>query len=150
MSTIKNVRYLLFIFVLIFNLFVFEPVILGDNSLSKMLTLFLHKPFSLICHQQHDKLITINNASTLVCARCAGIYLGGLLGNIYLFFRRSNYTRMKLFVLASLPMLLDVVFYSIGLYNYSKIIAFSTGLIFGFFMMLVMFNGIENFLSENK
>jgi len=49
-------------------------------------------------------------------------------------------------ILFSLPMLADVIFYSIGLYQYNKIIAAITGILFGSAVFLYILDAIENSL----
>jgi len=49
-------------------------------------------------------------------------------------------------ILFSLPMLADVIFYSIGLYQYNKIIAVITGILFGSAVFLYILDAIENSL----
>jgi uncharacterized membrane protein len=49
-------------------------------------------------------------------------------------------------ILFSLPMLADVIFYSIGLYQYNKIIAAITGILFGSAVFLYILGAIENSL----
>jgi len=49
-----------------------------------------------------------------------------------------------------IPMAADVLFYSSGLYFYSKWIAFATGLILGSVSILYIFAGIEDYFIELK
>ena len=106
--------------------------------------------YSTVCHQQPAKLILYNNSHTLVCARCSGIYLGGLLSSfILIFIKIKKIKNGKIIILSALPMLIDVVFYSIGLYSYSKIVALITGFLFGSVGIIYIYNGFQ-ILLENK
>jgi hypothetical protein len=46
-------------------------------------------------------------------------------------------------------MLADVIFYSIGLYHYNKILAAATGFLFGSAVFLYILNAIENSFIKN-
>lgn len=96
--------------------------------------------YSRVCHQQPYKLITLGSNHTLVCARCAGIYVGALLAGLFsLVLPKLKPFKFTLFLLFSIPMLLDVILYNLNVYDYSKNIAFISGLFFGcagFFVIL--------------
>ena len=105
--------------------------------------------YSSVCHQINYKCIEINGINFLVCARCSGIYFGALLSSaILLFFSGSNTLDVKYIVIASIPMFIDVVLYSTGIYSYSKFTALSTGLIFGFVSGSFIIFSIENLLLK--
>lgn len=93
---------------------------------------FAKHSYGIVCHQQDLKLIGEGTFHSLVCSRCAGIYLGLLTTSfITIFFRIGIIRNNKILFIAVLPMILDVILYSIGLYNYSKTIAFLTGWLLG-------------------
>ena len=103
-----------------------------------------------MCHQQTEKLLSFSGNHTLVCARCSGIYLGGLLSAlllIFITFKKVN--NGKLIILAALPMLVDVLLYSVGIYVYSKIIALFTGVLFGSVGIVYIYNGFQILLEKN-
>jgi uncharacterized membrane protein len=111
---------------------------------------FLHGIYSNVCHQQSSKLIEYADYHTLVCARCTGIYLGGFISSFALLFVKSiKITDSKIILLAALPMLIDVLLYSSGLYAYSKTIAFITGILFGSVGIVYIYLGLQNFLDKN-
>ena len=89
--------------------------------------------FSTVCHQESYKLIQFDGHHSLVCARCAGIYIGALaisLVNLGFTLRIKNLE--KIFLISGFLVFSDVVCYSMGIYSYSRLIAFSVGLIIRF------------------
>jgi uncharacterized membrane protein len=120
---------------------------------SKMIVLYpLVKQFySTVCHQIAYKSIEINGFNFLVCARCSGIYFGGLLSSIiFLFFSVPYSFKISYIFIAAIPMAADVILYSIGIYSYSKIIALATGFLFGFFVVSFILISLENFFIKRK
>jgi uncharacterized membrane protein len=106
--------------------------------------------YSSVCHQIGYKTIQLNGINFLVCARCSGIYFGGLIASIiFLFSSKSRSLKINYLFIAAIPMLVDVILYSTGVYEYSKIIALSSGLLFGFVSISILFIIIENYLLEN-
>ena len=120
---------------------------------SPMLILYplLKQFYSSVCHQIGYKTIQFNGINFLVCARCSGIYFGGLIASIlFLFPPKSHSLKIKYLFIAAVPMLVDVGLYSTGIYEYSKIIALSSGLLFGFVAVSILLIIIENnLLKEN-
>lgn len=93
---------------------------------------FVNHLYSLVCHQNPAKLITIYDGHTLVCARCTGIYSGVfLISLISLFTTKINIESRKLFYISLIVLLLDVLMTTFKIYEYSKLVAFSTGIFFG-------------------
>ncbi len=112
---------------------------------------FLEKTYSTVCHQQPEKLITLNGHKTLVCARCTGIYLGALLSSFgLLFLKLKNILNIKFLIIASIPLLGDVILYSTGIYSYSKTIALITGLLLGSIGFLYIHEGIMDLFEEKN
>lgn len=58
--------------------------------------------------------------------------------------------KTKLLVLLSLPLLADVLFTTIKLYNYNKLLSAITGLLFGSIVFLYILSAIENLLLQKK
>lgn len=107
--------------------------------------------YSSVCHQAAYKSIEMNGMNFLVCARCTGIYFGGLFSSILLlFFYKSYSLKVNHLFIAAVPMILDVIFYSSGIYRYSKITALSTGFLFGFVLVSFILSSIENFLLKRN
>ncbi|KUO59124.1 hypothetical protein APF79_10915 [bacterium BRH_c32] len=93
--------------------------------------------YSLVCHQNPEKLITIYSGHTLVCARCTGIYSGVLLMSlISLIEPKINIESRKLFYISVIILLFDVLMTTFKIYDYSKLVAFTTGIFFGGVMFL--------------
>jgi len=130
----------------------FYPGILQQINNDSILALpFLSKIYSGVCHQQEIKLLEVSGIQSLVCSRCAGIYSGVLLASFLLLFIKVNENSgIKFLLLSSIPLILDVVFYNLGLYNYSKTLAFSSGIFFGSAGFYYFYTGLEKLFSEQK
>jgi len=125
-----------------------QPILFTQND---SLTNYLFKRiYSPVCHQENSKCINIANDSMLVCARCVGIYFGALIAGIATLLFKFPYPKLKYLLIALLPLFFDVIFSSIGIYSYSKILACGTGLIFGFIVFLFLLDEIENFFTHKS
>ncbi len=104
--------------------------------------------YSTVCHQNPAKTITCHSHSLLVCARCTGIYLGAFLASIpaFIFVKKRISLSINFLFFFSLPMLLDVIFLTLGVYSYSFYTAFFTGLLFGSTVFIYILASIENSL----
>ena len=145
----KFLRIILLIFLLVWITGIISPC-LNINSLHSIYP-FQKMLYSNVCHQDVNKSFACNNIPFLVCARCTGIYFGAiisaaviLLSNIKLKFKT------KYLYLLSIPMLLDVLFYSTGIYPYNKFIASSTGFLFGSTIFLYILSAFEYLLFINQ
>ena len=97
------------------------------------------------CHQNESKLISFNGFSFLVCARCSGIYTGGLLSSVLLLLSlNKKEIPLKIFSIAAIVLLTDVILNNFLLNSYNKISAFITGLFFGSVCFLVIINLMED------
>lgn len=111
-----------------------------------ILEFFLKKSYHNVCHQQQEKLFELFAIKLFVCWRCAGIYLGAFAAAfLNLLISREIQISNYLFIASSIPMIVDVILYSSGVYYYNNWIAFSTGVIFA----IIMFNYISA-AFENK
>jgi uncharacterized membrane protein len=107
--------------------------------------------YSNVCHQDVNKSFACNGIPFLVCARCTGIYFGALMSAVVILI--SNFKlrfKTKYLYLLSIPILLDVLFYSIGIYPYNKFIASSTGFLFGSSIFLYILSALEYLLFINQ
>jgi uncharacterized membrane protein len=86
----------------------------------------------------------------LVCARCSGIYLGALITGLISLFKKSNEINLSRIIIISLPMILDVFFSAIGIYNYSQTLAFITGLVFGSMIYMIVISELENLIINRN
>ena len=113
------------------------------------INLFAEQAYSLVCHQDSDKLLLSGGYSSKVCARCTGIYSGAVLSIALLFFiKRRESINIKYLLLASLPILLDILLYNLNIYAYSKLIAFGSGILFGSAGFFYIASGIDKFIYE--
>jgi uncharacterized membrane protein len=104
-----------------------------------------------VCHQQEMKLLELFGFNSMVCSRCAGIYIGVLISSFLLLFVKVNENiDIKFLLLSAVPLTLDVIFYNLELYNYSKPIAFSTGLFLGSAGFYYFYVGLEKLFSDKK
>lgn len=94
-------------------------------------------------------MIEINNSSSLVCARCSGIYAGAFLGSIISFFFSIRIKNRHLSGAIAL-MLIDVLLVTIGVYEYQKTIAFFTGIILGCIAFLYLYEALVSLFVELK
>lgn len=105
--------------------------------------------YSLVCHQDPAKLINLSCGNSFVCARCLGIYTGLLINSFLHIFHEIKLKKDFLLVLfATVPMFVDVVSVAAGIYEYSKTLAFITGLLFGSILFLYLYNGLQNLIIE--
>ncbi|MBZ0200688.1 MAG: DUF2085 domain-containing protein [Ignavibacteriaceae bacterium] len=104
--------------------------------------------YSTVCHQNPAKTISYHSHSMFVCTRCTGIYIGAFLASVpaFIFVRKKISLTINILLIMSVPMLLDVIFLTIGLYQYSFYIAFFTGLLFGSTLFIYILASIENSL----
>ena len=141
----------LFLIVLVWCLGIFVDWFVQYNENLVFTIPFLKKSYSLVCHQETNKLISEGNFHTMVCARCTGIYLGALVSSLTLFFiSLPGKLNIKYLLLSAIPMIMDIIFYTTGLYQYSKIIALATGFLSGSVGFLYFYYGLENLINELK
>jgi len=108
---------------------------------------FLKQTYSTVCHQNESKTFHCGQSAFFVCARCTGIYAGAVISSfIILILKIKLQFKYKYLLLLSIPMLSDVILYSIGLYNYSKIVSSISGLLFGSSVFLYILTAIEKSL----
>lgn len=107
--------------------------------------------YSAVCHQQMHKTIFFNEIPLMVCARCSGIYTGGLVAAfILLFMKKDVHPSIRYLFIAALPILIDILLYSSGIYIYNKIISFSSGFLFGSVVLFYIYKGVIDFFVEQK
>lgn len=110
---------------------------------------FVSKCYSIVCHQQSEKLISICGIPGNVCGRCFGIYSGfWAVSFFYLFRSEAIFPNIRALFLFSAPMVIDVLLTSLGIYIYSKITAFFTGCLFGSIVFVYFYGGLQNLFSD--
>jgi len=110
----------------------------------------IYLAFSCICHQIPERSFALFNYPLPVCHRCAGLYLGMLLGS---FFRmnalhRSARSRRICIAGTMAAMLLDAAAPAAGLWAGAPAGRFATGLLFGIVIASVLVRGLAEFLRE--
>ncbi|MGD8306100.1 MAG: DUF2085 domain-containing protein [Ignavibacteria bacterium] len=150
---IKSVRILFFSLLFIWCLGFSFPVLTPSFEGKTLIKPIIAHSYSLVCNQSHTANIFSENSHLLVCARCAGIYIGALIAITLLLMSslRINLKIKSLFALSA-PLVIDALSVRIGLYPYSKIVAMITGVLFGGAMLLYILNTIENsiLMQNNK
>lgn len=111
---------------------------------------FLKYNYSIVCHTQHEKLLDIGLFKTLTCSRCTGIYLGGFISSLILLFGFKKNISTKTLLLFSIPMLIDVILYSLEIYLYSKYLALLTGLLLGSVGFIYIHNSIIELFDKSR
>lgn len=112
---------------------------------------FLEHSYSLVCHQQENKLVADSFYHSLVCSRCVGIYIGLLFSSICcLVITIKKDLPKKVILFAVSPMLADVILSSSGFYNYSKYFAFITGFLLGSVGFLYFYSALIKLIEELK
>ena len=107
--------------------------------------------YSKVCHQAIIKSFVCNDIPLLVCARCTGIYFGSAFTSVvFLFFYKPIILKTKYLLIFSTPILLDVIFISLKVYPYNKIISSGTGFLFGSVVFIYILSGIENLIFTKK
>jgi uncharacterized membrane protein len=130
---------------------IFYPALLPGNSSGLLPGIFPDKIYSLVCHRESVKSIFISGKKLEVCARCTGIYTGALFFSfVALAFPRLRPASKRWLLLSMVPMGLDVFLYSVGIYDYSKWISLSTGIILGSVSIIYIFMSIEDYILELK
>jgi len=146
-----SLKYRILIFVLILAWFAgifIESITCFIPDLMITIPIFI-KGYSLTCHQNPQKIFQIYCGDSLLCARCIGIYFGLLIISFNnLFSAIKKFPTLKVLLYFSLPMLLDVFFTTIRIYKYSKISAFSSGLLFGSVLFFYFYKGLITLQNE--
>ncbi len=146
-----SIRLFLFILLFIWVVGNFSEIIAGYFPSFSILQFITTKAFSMVCHQNPLKLICIDENCTQLCARCSGIYIGAFfLSTITLFVREVSSPNLRLLAAAIIIIILDIICYNAGLYNYSHWVAALTGVFLGSIAFLYIRNGIEKLLFELK
>lgn len=113
-------------------------------QLTPILNLFYRN----VCHQNLSKTIYTGNFHFLVCSRCTGIYLGLLASSFIIWFKQADNIPLKYLIISTIPIIIDILFLSFGIYNYSKPLALLTGFVFGSTGFFYIWDGIEKLLNE--
>lgn len=110
----------------------------------------VYKFFSRICHQYDSRSLHLFGQKLTVCARCTGIYFG-FLGAVILFgfFSLKKILRTTtVFLIAIVPMLLDIFLDLVKIHSSNLTTRFATGLIFGIMAAQILIPIITEAVSE--
>jgi uncharacterized membrane protein len=130
------------------------PFVAHIESPSQDLSRIAYRCFSPICHQYEARSLTIFGHKLAVCARCSGIYFGALIGVLlYPLVRFSKHWSLRmLWIIAGLPMLIDVVLDMVGVHASSIGTRLATGSFFGIasagILLPIAIEAVRNILSH--
>jgi uncharacterized membrane protein len=141
----KTANYLFFFLLLFWSVGFLFPVLSPSFTGKSIINQLLNYNYSIVCHQSESSGINFRDIYLLVCARCAGIYLGALFSAIIMLF---NFLKLSLnltpLLMLSAPLVIDAFAVRLNIYVYSKTIAFLTGLLFGAIVLIYILETIEN------
>jgi len=124
------------------------PII--TNIKNPLISYVINKVYSTVCHQENIKCISYLGHRMFVCARCAGIYSGAFIVAIVELRFIFPELPLKLLFVSVTPLLIDVALTTTRTYEYSKILAFLTGIISGFVIYLFVIKELENFVINKQ
>ena len=108
----------------------------------------LENNYSIVCHTNAEKIICIDFACTLTCARCTGIYFGALILSILFVLGIRIKVSLKYLILSSIPIFVDITLYSLGIYEYSIFIGLTTGILLGSVGFIYIRNVLFDYLNK--
>lgn len=128
----KKSLILFFIFINFWCFGIISPLIFHNDSTFIIIKPFVNQVYSTVCHQVHEKTISVDGENIFVCSRCAGIYFGLLIISYFLLLfsvklKHSFYPVIISFII----LLIDVSSAALGIYSYSKPVALLTGFLLG-------------------
>ena len=144
----KAIKYLLFFLLLFWSSGFLFPLLSPSFTGKPIVNQLLNYNYSIVCHQSESSQINFGSTHLLVCARCAGIYLGALFIAIMMLFNflKLNFSLMPLLIFSA-PLIIDVFAVRLNIYAYSKMIAFITGLMLGAIVLIYILETIEKSLN---
>jgi len=149
-SSKKKIEIFLFVSILLWCIGILWEIVVQQFPQLLITLPFLKYNYTIVCHQETQKLFHIGNFNTLVCSRCTGIYFGSLLSAGLILLGVLKEVSTKLLLYASIPMFLDVLLYSLGVYTYSHSFALFTGLLLGSVGFIYIQDAIIKILMNNK
>jgi uncharacterized membrane protein len=124
------------------------------KSQSSGLQAFCYGIFSPICHQNPERSFIFLGHPLGVCARCLGIYFGFLGGTgLYPFLKSfSNLTLpgARIFILMSLPILIDAAGNFLRIWTTPNWPRFATGFIWGTILPFYFIIGLTDYFTRKK
>jgi len=115
---------------------------------------FLYALYSLVCHQAPARCFSLFGQPLAVCARCLGIYAGCLIG-FALFpwlrgFRSFELPPTSIFVVLSLPILVDTFGNFSHLWSTQNGGRFLTGILWGTTLPFYFIPGLADFIQAMR
>ncbi len=122
------------------TLIILPPLFMNAGSSFAPLAEVLYKSFSHVCHQYDSRSIHIDGYKFAVCGRCTAIYFGFLFGVLLIrqLSRRSLRPSVIWWVIAIVPMIVDVAADVLGLSSSTMITRLLTGGWFGIFSAVIL------------
>jgi uncharacterized membrane protein len=103
------------------------------------------------CHQITDRCLDLGFGPLAVCARCAGLYLGGLLGLLWTVVRnRASRPRPMWLVVVAAPTVIDFAAGEIGLPSAGNWLRFSLALPLGLLAGLYLGDALVEIVRRNS
>ncbi|MHB8054917.1 MAG: DUF2085 domain-containing protein [Candidatus Aminicenantales bacterium] len=113
---------------------------------------FLYACFAPFCHQLSSRSFFLWGFPLAVCARCLGIYAGFAAGVLFYPVRRGFFAArlpaLKIFVLVSLPIVLDTGGNFLKLWNTGSLLRFLLGFLWGTILPFYWFAGLADLFSR--
>ncbi|GEM_PF-274669 len=119
------------------------PVLASFGGTSGDIADILYRLYGVVCHQFDSRSFHMYDHSFAVCIRCTAIYFG-FFGSI-IFVRSGVHFkggRHHWIVGAALPMFIDALFDTVGIFPSSTVSRLITGGIFGFGMAIVLVDSV--------
>jgi uncharacterized membrane protein len=111
-----------------------------------------HLLYAPLCHQIPERSFVVAGGGPMaVCARCTGLYVGGLAGlawSLRRFLRGAPAPRARLLAIAALPVLIDVLAARVGSVGLGNLPRALTALPFGFLAALFLGSAIAELAAS--
>jgi len=138
-------RSILFFAVFIWCAGIVYNSVLPESAYTVLSSLFVKRIYGAVCHQRTAKTFMFNGHYFFVCARCTGIYFGALAISVISIFSLHRLPKKMLpLYISAVPMLIDVISTTLGIYHYSKLFALLTGIFFGSAVFAYILAVLEN------
>jgi uncharacterized membrane protein len=115
---------------------------------------FVYAVFSPVCHQIASRCFVVYGHPLAVCGRCLGIYIGFAAGLVLYPFLRG-FSRLalppaRLFIVLTLPMVVDALAGILGVWASPIGIRFAVGFVWGTVLPFYFVTGAADFLRQRK
>lgn len=149
--TQKSLKFLILIALILWSAGFLFPLFFYKTENYSLFEFLLKKIYGFVCIQEEQKTMDIMGSKLLVCARCTGIYIGGLFTALFLLLKNISAGNKKyLIIIAVAVNLTDFLFVSSGVYNYSKLLSFIAGTVFGSVVIIFIFDELNKYSFEKK